>query len=288
MKKIFIPLLLSMFFALFIVSPTFAATSIGSVLVQPEQGWTRYNHDSSEITYLGGKWTLDPSSKSYNSTIGNKDTGIKFNFTGSKIRYISTTWSSGSSNTDVIIDGQVVGKINFAGPEVYQKKMMFEKTDLSPGEHSFELKNNGTNYIFFYGVDIEGTLKPFNLIDPTPVDPVPVDPTPNPDPTPTPDPTPSPNPDPSKPTEPTEPAQPTGDRAILTVTMDNGFDNEFDLSKKELNAFITWYDAKDAGRGASFFAIDKHNNNKGPFSNRKDYVIFNKILTFEVSEYSTK
>ncbi|WP_068499071.1 SPRY domain-containing protein [Paenibacillus kribbensis] len=95
-------------------------------------------------------------------------------------------------------------------------------------------------------------------------------------------------PDPSEPTEPTEPAQPTGDRAILTVTMDNGFDKEFDLSKKELNAFIAWYDAKDAGRGASFFAIDKHNNNKGPFSNRKDYVIFNKILTFEVSEYSTK
>ncbi|MGG4189286.1 hypothetical protein ABEW29_12760, partial [Paenibacillus peoriae] len=83
-------------------------------------------------------------------------------------------------------------------------------------------------------------------------------------------------------------SQPTGDRAILTVTMDNGFDKEFDLSKKELSAFIAWYDAKDAGRGASFFAIDKHNNNKGPFSNRKDYVIFNKILTFEVSEYSTK
>ncbi|AET58780.1 hypothetical protein HPL003_10095 [Paenibacillus terrae HPL-003] len=95
-------------------------------------------------------------------------------------------------------------------------------------------------------------------------------------------------PDPSEPTEPSEPAQPTGDRAILTITMDNGFDKEFDLSKKELNAFIAWYDAKDAGRGASFFAIDKHNNNKGPFSNRKDYVIFNKILTFEVSEYSTK
>ncbi|TKH36204.1 hypothetical protein C1I59_13325 [Paenibacillus polymyxa] len=72
----------------------------------------------------------------------------------------------------------------------------------------------------------------------------------------------------------------------MTVTMDNGFDKEFDLSKKELNAFVTWYDAKDAGRGPSFFAIDKHNN-KGPFSNRKDYVIFNKVLTFEVSEYST-
>ncbi|OMF31931.1 SPRY domain-containing protein [Paenibacillus peoriae] len=103
-------------------------------------------------------------------------------------------------------------------------------------------------------------------------------------------PDPSTKPDPSTTPDPsdTDGSQPAGDRAILTVTMDNGFDKEFDLSKKELNAFIAWYDAKDAGRGASFFAIDKHNNNKGPFSNRKDYVIFNKILTFEVSEYSTK
>ncbi|KAE8560115.1 SPRY domain-containing protein [Paenibacillus polymyxa] len=121
------------------------------------------------------------------------------------------------------------------------------------------------------------------------------DPSTNPDPSTKPDPSttpdPSTKPDPSTTPDPSDTdgsSQPTGDRAILTVTMDNGFDKEFDLSKKELNAFIAWYDAKDAGRGASFFAIDKHNNNKGPFSNRKDYVIFNKILTFEVSEYSTK
>ncbi|KAF6631785.1 hypothetical protein H6F38_13125 [Paenibacillus sp. EKM208P] len=121
------------------------------------------------------------------------------------------------------------------------------------------------------------------------------DPSTKPDPSTTPDPStkpdPSTTPDPSTKPDPSDTdgaSQPTGDRAILTVTMENGFDKEFDLSKKELNAFIAWYDAKDAGRGASFFAIDKHNNNKGPFSNRKDYVIFNKILTFEVSEYSTK
>ncbi|EHS54733.1 hypothetical protein WG8_5285, partial [Paenibacillus sp. Aloe-11] len=40
----------------------------------------------------------------------------------------------------------------------------------------------------------------------------------------------------------------------MVVTMDTGLDKEFDLSKKELEAFIAWYDAKDAGRGASFFA----------------------------------
>ncbi len=85
-----------------------------------------------------------------------------------------------------------------------------------------------------------------------------------------------------------EPSQPTGDRAILIVTMDNGLEKEFDLSMKEVNSFIAWYEGKQSGTGSASYAIDKHNNNKGPFSNRKDYVIFNKILTFDVSEYSTK
>ncbi|QOH62384.1 hypothetical protein [Paenibacillus polymyxa] len=79
-----------------------------------------------------------------------------------------------------------------------------------------------------------------------------------------------------------------GNRAILTVTMITGLEKEFDLSMDEVNSFIAWYEGKQSGTGTASYAIDKHNNNKGPFSNRKDYVIFNKILTFEVSEYSTK
>ncbi len=134
---------------------------------------------------------------------------------------------------------------------------------------------------FFNSKDIVTAPEPSPTPDPKPT----TEPTPTPNPTPIPEPNPS---EPTEPTEPTEPSQPTGDHAILTVTMDNGFDKEFDLSKKELTAFIAWYDAKDAGRGPSFFAIDKHNNNKGPFSNRKNYVIFNKVLTFEISKYSTK
>ena len=81
--------------------------------------------------------------------------------------------------------------------------------------------------------------------------------------------------------------QPSGDRAILTVTMLTGLEKEYDLSMDEVNAFINWYDTKDAGSGPSKYAINKHDNNRGPFSKRTDYVIFNNILTFEVSEYST-
>ncbi|WP_178075758.1 Kelch repeat-containing protein [Paenibacillus oralis] len=85
-----------------------------------------------------------------------------------------------------------------------------------------------------------------------------------------------------------EPEQPTtGNRAILVITMNTGFEKEFDLSMQEVNDFITWYENKQAGTGTASYAIDKHDNNRGPFSARKDYVIFDKILTFEVNEYNS-
>ncbi|WP_411348005.1 hypothetical protein [Paenibacillus sp. WLX2291] len=90
-----------------------------------------------------------------------------------------------------------------------------------------------------------------------------------------PEPTPTPTPEPEN-----------GNRAILVITMITGLEKEFDLSMTEVNDFISWYEAKQAGTGKASYAIDKHDNNKGPFSSRKDYVIFDKILTFEVSEYS--
>ncbi|MGF9914748.1 discoidin domain-containing protein [Paenibacillus ehimensis] len=77
---------------------------------------------------------------------------------------------------------------------------------------------------------------------------------------------------------------PTG-RAILVVTLDTGLEKEFDLSMTEVNTFIAWYEGRATGTGPASYAIDKHDNNKGPFKSRKDYVIFNKILTYEVNEY---
>ncbi|WP_336077068.1 fibronectin type III domain-containing protein [Paenibacillus sp. 203] len=84
----------------------------------------------------------------------------------------------------------------------------------------------------------------------------------------------------------TEPEQPSGNRAFLVVTMTTGLEKEFDLSMKEVNDFITWYEGKQAGTGSASYAINKHDNNKGSFSSRKDYLLHDRILTFEVSEYS--
>ncbi|MEJ8305530.1 Kelch repeat-containing protein [Saccharibacillus sacchari] len=89
----------------------------------------------------------------------------------------------------------------------------------------------------------------------------------------------------SSPTLPDDPSQ-EGERAILVITMLNGLEKEYDLPMSDITAFINWYDAKDTGIGPSRFAIDKYSNNKGPFIKRTDSVIFNNILTFEVSEYA--
>ncbi|MBP1905855.1 hypothetical protein J2Z32_002503 [Paenibacillus turicensis] len=90
----------------------------------------------------------------------------------------------------------------------------------------------------------------------------------------------------AKATDPDPQPEPGGDRAILTVTMTTGLEKEFDLSISEVNDFINWYDAKENGTGPARYGIDKHNNNKGPFTKRVNYIIFKNILSFEVDEYT--
>lgn len=138
---------------------------------------------------------------------------------------------------------------------------MYEKLELSQGEHSVEFINNTKNYLFLYSVEMDGALSSYQPVTPapTPTEPDPVDP---------------------------EPEQPSGDRAILVVTLTTGLEKEYDLPMTDINAFLNWYDSRYAGNGPAKFAINKYINNKGPFSKRTDYMIFDKILTFEVNEYT--
>jgi hypothetical protein len=78
-----------------------------------------------------------------------------------------------------------------------------------------------------------------------------------------------------------------GGRAILTIYLTNGAEKEYDLSMNEVNAFIDWYDQKDAGVGTAKYAFIK-TWNKASFIKRTEYVIFDKILNFNVDEYSAE
>ncbi|MFC7153740.1 hypothetical protein [Cohnella cellulosilytica] len=84
-----------------------------------------------------------------------------------------------------------------------------------------------------------------------------------------------------------EPEEPTDGRALLTIYVSGGQIKEYDLSAAELNAYLNWYDAKDAGSGPAKYAFTK-TWNKGPFKTRTEYVIFDKILTFDVDEYEVE
>lgn len=76
------------------------------------------------------------------------------------------------------------------------------------------------------------------------------------------------------------------ERAIFKITFNTGLEKEYDLSMTDVNAFIKWYEEKASGTGPIMFAINKLQNNIGQFNSRKDYIIFDKIITFEVNEYT--
>lgn len=57
---------------------------------------------------------------------------------------------------------------------------------------------------------------------------------------------------------------------------------EYELPLSKINEFISWYESK--GIDKSYFIFQKQYN-KGPFKTRKEYIIFDKIVSFEVNEY---
>ena len=73
----------------------------------------------------------------------------------------------------------------------------------------------------------------------------------------------------------------TGGRALLVITMQNGLEKEYTMSMSEVEAFISWY---NSDTGNATYTIDK-NYNVGPFVSRKDYIVHDKIMCFEVMEY---
>ncbi|PJH92886.1 DUF1668 domain-containing protein [Bacillus sp. SN1] len=89
----------------------------------------------------------------------------------------------------------------------------------------------------------------------------------------------------------TTPSDPSEDNsaedgdALLVITMVNGLQKEYQLPMKEVNGFLKWYKQRDAGEGPGFYEIDEHDNNKGPFESKKDYVVFKNILMYEVNKY---
>ncbi|MED1460868.1 kelch repeat-containing protein [Bacillus safensis] len=73
-------------------------------------------------------------------------------------------------------------------------------------------------------------------------------------------------------------------KGILSITMNNGLQKDYFLSMKEINDFLNWYKERSFGIGMNFYEInDEHN--KGPFTSKKDYVVYQNILMFDIKQY---
>ncbi|YCA23701.1 hypothetical protein M1D85_06260 [Bacillus sp. JZ35] len=73
-------------------------------------------------------------------------------------------------------------------------------------------------------------------------------------------------------------------KGILSITMINGLQKDYLLSIKEINDFLKWYKERSFGIGMNFYEInDEHN--KGPFTSKKDYVVYQNILMFDIKQY---
>lgn len=78
---------------------------------------------------------------------------------------------------------------------------------------------------------------------------------------------------------PTAPA--SSGRALLTIHLVGGAEKEYDLTATELDNFLDW--TESATQNSKYKFVKTWN--KGPFKARAEYVVFGKIVNFDVDEY---
>jgi len=76
--------------------------------------------------------------------------------------------------------------------------------------------------------------------------------------------------------------QPSNDRGVLAITMTNGQTKEYDLHNSEIEAFASWFDSSN-GKGQPKFGFTKKIQ---PYKEVKEYVVFDKISSYEVKSYT--
>ncbi|EPY2306188.1 Ig-like domain-containing protein [Clostridium sporogenes] len=70
--------------------------------------------------------------------------------------------------------------------------------------------------------------------------------------------------------------------AILSISLVNGATKEYDVSMQEVEKFINWFEERSNGRGSSLYSFNKKIN---PYKTVKEYIVHDKIASFEVREY---
>jgi len=151
--------------------------TVGEQLTAPETGWTRYDDRNANITYIGTGWGTQEIAGQYNTTITYITEGtsvaainassVRFNFTGTSIRFIQSKYLQHSKTVSYKIDGELAGTANLYNDTVIRQILAFEKTGLVNQEHFVEIYSGDGIRFDFDAIDIDaaGELKPYAPID---------------------------------------------------------------------------------------------------------------------------
>ncbi|WP_324730285.1 Ig-like domain-containing protein [Lysinibacillus fusiformis] len=138
---------------------------IGNQLLKPEKGWKRYDDSNPIIKYVGS-WNLASGNSDYNktqhyttySTQAAIDSNYNFNFKGTKLRIISPTWNTSSSKIEVMIDGEIIETYSAYSNKQQRQTLIYEKIGLEDKIHEVIIKNKTTSYLILDAIDIDGEL----------------------------------------------------------------------------------------------------------------------------------
>ncbi|GKX66017.1 Ig-like domain-containing protein [Inconstantimicrobium mannanitabidum] len=297
-----------------------SAATIGQQLLQPEDGWRRYDDTDTNLTYEGG---VHISSNLHYG--GNEREGVKsctFKFYGTKFLILGYRYGSYSTNIEVTIDNKIVETFSERGADCGQV-IHYIKTGLDRGVHIVTITNKmaTTNGMVLDAIDIDkdGQLIPSNssiVLDNSSIELLAGDSqklkaTTTPE---------------GLPVEwsvdngaiatvdqegnvtavsegtATVTAKIKGTdikttcvvnvkkqatdsgNAILSISLDNGNTKEYDVTMDKVNDFIKWYNARDKDKSTNSptYTFDKNIN---PYKSVKESIVHAKIDSYEVRQY---
>ncbi|NFI53071.1 Ig domain-containing protein [Clostridium botulinum] len=140
------------------------AATVGEQLLQPEDGWKRYDDTNENIIYSGNGWNNSTffTDGRFGQTTKvcvnpNNETTIKFKFKGSKLRTYGAGYSTMYSHNIISIDGIKHNMANWSDISNNVIGCSFEIRDLQYKDHIVTIEYGGSERIYLDSIDIDDT-----------------------------------------------------------------------------------------------------------------------------------
>ncbi|WP_312560828.1 discoidin domain-containing protein [Anaerospora sp.] len=136
----------------------------------PDPGWVRFDDNHPNIFYYSwNSWNPNTSSSMYGGTFHYSSYNpaiLCFNFTGTKLRIICALGTGLAPTLFARVDGQMYSFTTYNLATQY-KRVVFELTDLEPGEHYITIEKQGSSVVYFDAIDLEegGELLPYRFLN---------------------------------------------------------------------------------------------------------------------------